>query len=96
MFLSGMVGTASQKKYKITNTLSSVSFPEYAFPGEYVVARLLDGSFYGGHPTITSNSGIRISTSDVDQSYFDDIVAYVADPGMAVIFVMPAEDVTIS
>lgn len=94
MFLSGMVGES--KRFKITNTITSLGLPEDASPGEYIVLRISDGSFYGGHPVITASSGIHIETSDVDRSYFSDIVTYAADPDKAVIFVMPAEDVTIS
>lgn len=94
MFLSGMVGES--KRFKITNTKTNLSFPEDASPGEYIVVRNSSGGFYHASPTITTASGIQIGASYVSQAYFSDIALLAADPDQAVIFVMPAEDVTIS
>lgn len=94
MFLSGMVGES--KRFKITNTKTNLSFPKDAFPGEYIVVRNSGGGFYHGFPTITTVSGILIQAFSVSQSYFSDISLLAADPDQAVIFVMPAENVTIS
>lgn len=88
MFLSGMVGTASQKKYKITD--STDSYPDSAYAGEIVEQN------NGMSVEIRTASGFPIYTQDVDESYFQGVSSLVADPNMVRCFVMPAEDVIVT
>lgn len=88
MFLSGMVGTASQKKYKIKG--GTGYYQDSAYAGEIV------RQANGGPVIIRTASGFPIATQDVDESYFQGVSLLVADPNKVRCFVIPAEDVIVT
>lgn len=88
MFLSGMVGTASQKKYKISLASSAIvdsKVPDAAYPGEYVFIEALSAEAKIIGNTTGNKIAISAGTPSVARA-----------PVAPSYFVMPAEDVTIS
>ena len=94
MFLSGMVGAASQKMYKITSESHYYGMvrTEYS-PGEFVGLSSLDKTTDSTECIGTTQSGktvVAVHSSKIDGIQFP-------TTGRAFMyFVMPAEDVTIS
>ena len=91
MFLSGMVGTASQKKYKITTVGAGTACSVTEASAGTIVQFQTDPQLFSfGITFVKSVSGIEIP-----MGYHTSTTSTRA-AGVSLCFVMPAEDVTIS